>query len=378
MVTTAGVTYTYDGDGRLVKKAANPPSQQVDKLYWYGVQGEVLAESDLSGTILYEYIYFNGKRIARRTPSGTIHYYLADRLGSARVMVNSTGGVVEESDFLPYGTERVIADTLDNTYKFTGFERDTESGLDHTLHRQYASNLGRWHSPDPARGKVANPQSWNRYSYGSNSPCNAIDRNGGTPESPEVYPGYTGPGLPPGWIPVYGSTSPYVEEPTNSITTADLALDWSRTRVYKLLENDDCAKAIGAEGWAHAASRLNGTKLLYSDLGQLKVSKNPDGTAGDPLKGSGNVAGYPSNGGRMLLNNNGVNWFDPNNSDGIDENGYSIKIDLLSRVMRDVGAKEMSIEQFMDFHVLHELSHSFRVPDGEGIDRGIWERCFGK
>ena len=52
----------------------------------------------------------------------------------------------EESDFLPYGTERMITDTLDNAYKFTGHERDTESGLDHTLYRKYASNLGRWHS----------------------------------------------------------------------------------------------------------------------------------------------------------------------------------------------------------------------------------------
>ncbi len=69
MSATAGFTYTYDGDGRRVKKsvgghgqgsAGRDPSQQVHnangKLYWYGPSGEVLAESDLSGTILYEYI----------------------------------------------------------------------------------------------------------------------------------------------------------------------------------------------------------------------------------------------------------------------------------------------------------------------------------
>ncbi len=37
---------------------------------------------------------------------------------------------------IPYGTERVIVDNLDNNYKFTGHERDSESGLDHTLHRR--------------------------------------------------------------------------------------------------------------------------------------------------------------------------------------------------------------------------------------------------
>ena len=59
MVTTAGDTYTYDGDNQRVKKSNG-------KLYWYGLGGEVLAESNLSGTVTAEYIYFGGMRIARR------------------------------------------------------------------------------------------------------------------------------------------------------------------------------------------------------------------------------------------------------------------------------------------------------------------------
>ncbi|MBI3895051.1 MAG: hypothetical protein HY313_03880 [Acidobacteria bacterium] len=161
---TSGYKYLYDGDGRRVAKIAGGhsrgssgrnPAQQTShpsgKLYWYGINGEVLAESDLSGTVTAEYIYFNGQRIVRCDPTtycANVYYYLADRLGSARVMTNATGGVVEESDFYPYGGERVITNTLDNNYKFTGHERDTESGLDHTLYRQYSSNTGRWHSPD--------------------------------------------------------------------------------------------------------------------------------------------------------------------------------------------------------------------------------------
>ena len=62
------VTNTYNKRLQPVNMKATHTN---GKLYWYGVQGEVLAESDLSGTILYDYIYFNGKRIARRTPSGT-------------------------------------------------------------------------------------------------------------------------------------------------------------------------------------------------------------------------------------------------------------------------------------------------------------------
>ncbi|MBI4480443.1 MAG: hypothetical protein HY651_10515 [Acidobacteria bacterium] len=172
MATTAGVTYTYDGDGRRVSKSNG-------KLYWYGVNGQVLAESDASGTIISEYIYFNGMRIARRdVSSGNVYYFLGDRLGNARVVTNSTGGVVEESDFYPFGGERPIVDSLDNNYKFTGYERDSESTLDHTKERQYSCNQGRWLSPDRVRGSARNPQSLNRYARTWNNPTNLVDPDG--------------------------------------------------------------------------------------------------------------------------------------------------------------------------------------------------------
>lgn len=79
-----------------------------------------------------------------------------------------------------------------NDYKFTGHERDTESGLDHTLYRQYSSGQGRWLAPDPKRGSPANPQSWNRYTYGNNSPCNYVDRNGAYPEEVNPFWNYWG------------------------------------------------------------------------------------------------------------------------------------------------------------------------------------------
>ena len=58
MAATAGVSYDYDGDGKRVKKSNG-------KLYWYGINGQVLAESDASGNITSEFIYFGGTRIAR-------------------------------------------------------------------------------------------------------------------------------------------------------------------------------------------------------------------------------------------------------------------------------------------------------------------------
>ncbi|MGE0407558.1 MAG: RHS repeat-associated core domain-containing protein [Candidatus Korobacteraceae bacterium] len=82
--------------------------------------------------------------------------------------------------FPPFGQE-VNASGVARRFKFTGHERDSESGesgQDHTLYRQYASHMGRWLTPDPGGLAVVNPfnpQSWNRYSYANNNPLNAVD-----------------------------------------------------------------------------------------------------------------------------------------------------------------------------------------------------------
>lgn len=55
--SAGGVNYLYDGDGRRVSKSNG-------KLYWYGSGGEILAETDASGTTIAEYVFFGGKRIA--------------------------------------------------------------------------------------------------------------------------------------------------------------------------------------------------------------------------------------------------------------------------------------------------------------------------
>jgi hypothetical protein len=79
--TTNGVTYTYDGDGKRVEKSNGT-------LFWTGVGSDPLSESDLSGNINEEYVFFNGMRVSRiDRPSNTVHAFLADHLGSSRMSV---------------------------------------------------------------------------------------------------------------------------------------------------------------------------------------------------------------------------------------------------------------------------------------------------
>jgi RHS repeat-associated protein len=176
MTLTAGVTYIYDGDGKRVQKSNG-------KLYWYGMASDPITETDLAGNNPDEYVFFGGKRIARRKSTGEINYYFADHLGTSRVVASATGGILDDSDYYPFGGERAILSSSGNNYKFTGKERDSESGLDYFGARHMGSSLGRFMSVDPSSVSIDkfNPQSWNRYSYTYNNPLKYVDQNGKWP-----------------------------------------------------------------------------------------------------------------------------------------------------------------------------------------------------
>jgi len=64
--------------------------------------------------------------------------------------------------------------------KFTSYERDAESSLDYAGARFYSTNQGRFTSIDPLMESAvtANPQTFNRYSYVTNSPLTLVDPTG--------------------------------------------------------------------------------------------------------------------------------------------------------------------------------------------------------
>ena len=59
------------------------------------------------------------------------------------------------------------------SYKFTGKERDSESGLDNFGPRYFGSSMGRFMSPDPLAGHTEDPQTLNRYVYVRDNPPGA-------------------------------------------------------------------------------------------------------------------------------------------------------------------------------------------------------------
>jgi RHS repeat-associated protein len=117
-----------------------------------------------------------------------VEYYHLDAIGNVRAVTNAAGQVVERHDYMPFGEECTTGPCSGNLNlgsgqpkRFTGKERDVETGLDYFGARYYGSKIGRFSTVDPYLDQQAalfNPQRWNRYAYGLNNPLRFIDPDG--------------------------------------------------------------------------------------------------------------------------------------------------------------------------------------------------------
>jgi RHS repeat-associated protein len=120
-------------------------------------------------------------------------------LGSTRLVTDASGNPVRCIDYAPFGEEipsgvngrtgcyealaspPYPAPSDVESLKFTGKERDAETGLDYFGARYFSGAQGRFTSPDaPFNDQhLEDPQSWNLYAYGRNNPLLYMDPTGG-------------------------------------------------------------------------------------------------------------------------------------------------------------------------------------------------------
>jgi RHS repeat-associated protein len=108
---------------------------------------------------------------------------------STRTLHQSFGVVISHTSL---GISRSLYDGRVRC-RYTGKERDAESGLDYFGARYYASSMGRWMSPDWADkpeavpySQLDNPQSLNLYGYVNNNPLSKADPDGHCPFCPAI------------------------------------------------------------------------------------------------------------------------------------------------------------------------------------------------
>jgi RHS repeat-associated protein len=212
---------TYDGDGRITEVKDAQGQAWIQN--WY--DGEGLRIKQKVGAATTWYVYDAGKQLMAEygdASAGTAagrNYRLTDHLGSTRALVDGTGAVVSRMDYAPFGGDLMRNGVAGygtgpaTRLKFTGKERDAETGLDYFGARYLSAAQGRYTSVDPfnpitefaadsddpdeqdqARQQfndyLANPQNWNRYTYALNNPLKYIDKDGKIAILPILAAGY--------------------------------------------------------------------------------------------------------------------------------------------------------------------------------------------
>lgn len=169
--------YSYDGDGRRVKKTTLMGTTVIEEtVFVYNASGQMVAEYNTDSP---------------PSTSGT-SYLTSDALGTPRVITKADGSVEVRHDYLPFGEELFAGTGGRSTgqgyggndgvkQKFAGKIRDEETGLDFSEARYYAPAQGRFTSIDPiliTEDRLIDPQQINLYHYARNNPLRFTDPTG--------------------------------------------------------------------------------------------------------------------------------------------------------------------------------------------------------
>ncbi len=104
---------------------------------------------------------------------------LRTSLGSVSAIVDGSGNLLSEQRYLPFGEVHAEVGTISQTdFSFTGQRSISMLSIMDYIARMYDPAIGRFVQPDTIIPNPANPQSWNRYSYGYNNPSRFTDPSG--------------------------------------------------------------------------------------------------------------------------------------------------------------------------------------------------------
>ena len=185
--------YQYDGQGQRIRKTLikNNGNHIAERIYigGYEIYTEVVggALQKHRDTI---HITDDQDRIAIfererdinnlvQITSQTLRYEMSNHLGSSALELDQNAQLISYEEYYPYGGSsytagRNLAETSLKRYRYSGKERDDETGLYYYGARYYAPWMGRWMSCDP----LGNFDHHNLYMFTRGDPIGAVDTNG--------------------------------------------------------------------------------------------------------------------------------------------------------------------------------------------------------
>jgi RHS repeat-associated protein len=192
--------YVYDAGGQRVRKVTETQNGKLkdERIYLGGF--EIYRNYNGNGqTVTLEretlHVMDDKQRVAmietRTLPEGPdpaprqlVRYQLGNHLGSAALELDDQARVITYEEYHPYGTtayESARSNTqIAKRYRYTGKERDEETGFTYHGSRYYAPWLGRWTSADSI-------SHLNLFAYCAGNPISLHDPDGKQERAREMY-----------------------------------------------------------------------------------------------------------------------------------------------------------------------------------------------
>jgi RHS repeat-associated protein len=187
--------YRYDSTGQRVIKATYGQlnTKVAQRVYLGGY--ELYREYDAQGNVTLErrslHITDSGNRMClfetttidtaatASVPNTLARYQFGNNLVSTAVELDTTAALISYEEYYPYGATSLQTGTNQaevslKRYRYTGKERDTETGYAYHSARYYAPWLGRWVSADP----IGLADGTNLYAYVRGNPIGRVDLGG--------------------------------------------------------------------------------------------------------------------------------------------------------------------------------------------------------
>jgi RHS repeat-associated protein len=198
VIVNADITcyYQYDSNGQRVRKVKvdDNPSGYTHVRKYVG-QWELYSQLDMGSSppgdlVLAReslHVMDDQARVAlidtettATTPIPVLRYQFSNHLGTASLELDEDAEVISYEEYYPFGSTSFQCGPNSDLvslkrYRYTGKERDEETGLYYHGARYYAPWLARWCAVDPLESKFS-PQS--SYHYGNNNPIIWCDPTG--------------------------------------------------------------------------------------------------------------------------------------------------------------------------------------------------------
>jgi RHS repeat-associated protein len=182
--------YVYDASGQRARKVTQSGggTKTKERIYLGGYEVYREYVSDGSTVTLERqtlHVVDDKRRVAMaetNTTSGAatvVRYQFDNHLGSASLELDANAAIISYEEYYPYGSTsyQAVPGTVQvspKRYRYTGKERDDETGFYYHGARYYAPWLGRWTSCDP-KGTV---DGTNLYCYVNENPVGRVDPAG--------------------------------------------------------------------------------------------------------------------------------------------------------------------------------------------------------